>query len=75
MRTIRRIKKIFFLWNIVRMIQLILGIVLAIAFISTSEIFYLIIGGFLILIALFHLSPCGQSCSVSTGKNVGERGK
>ncbi|MBP7151360.1 MAG: DUF2892 domain-containing protein [Paludibacteraceae bacterium] len=64
-----RSKKSLFRWNPVRMIQLILGIVLLIAFAYSLEVLYLIVGGFLLLMALVNFSPCGKSCEVSTDNN------
>ncbi|MDS1032651.1 DUF2892 domain-containing protein [Porphyromonadaceae sp. NP-X] len=64
-----RSKKSLFRWNPVRTIQLIMGIVLLIAFAYSLEVLYLIVGGFLLLMALLNFSPCGKSCEVSTDNN------
>jgi hypothetical protein len=48
------------------MLQLVLGIVLLIAFVATFEVLYLIVGGLLLLMALLNFSPCGNSCMIST---------
>ena len=64
-----RSKKSLFRWNPVRTIQLIMGIVLLIAFAYSLEVLYLIVGGFLLLMTLLNFSPCGKSCEVSTDNN------